>query len=67
MALFAIYSNKQAARYGSIIYTDTNGKEIEVTSVGSVKGCPLVEWPDKIDMGEVVKFVRQGRPDHILA
>ena len=55
---YAIYSEKQAAMAGTAEYTTPDGGTVIVTHVSDKPGCPTCLWDDKIDMGEVVKYVR---------
>jgi hypothetical protein len=56
--MFAVFSAKQKQCAGSSIYRRPDGSEVEVTSVGSEKGCPETKWQDKVDLGEVMSWVR---------
>lgn len=49
--LFAIYSAKQAEKYGKVEYTTQKGKTVIVTSVSDKRNCPGCHWDDKVDMG----------------
>jgi len=59
--LFAVFSAKQKECAGSSIYRRPDGSEVEVTCVGSKDGCPETKWDDKINLGEVVDWVRSQK------
>ena len=61
--MFAVFSAAQKQVVGSSIYRRADGSEVEVTSVGSADGCPATAWADKINLGEVVAYVR---PEHVV-
>ena len=56
------YSKIASESYGSCFYSDTNGKEVEVTGVyNSVEQAEeMYKWADKVCVGEVVKYLREG-------
>ena len=71
MSLYAIYSEKQRQailndridkignNHPSIVeYERANGERVLCTDVELKPGCPGCHWDDKVDLGEVVKFVR---------
>lgn len=54
---YAVYSEGQS-QYGVYEYSKLDGSTVWVTEVSARPGCPGNEWPDKVDLGEVVSFVR---------
>ena len=62
--LFAVFSAKQKQYAGSSIYRRPDGSEVEVTCVSSNEGCPETKWDDKVDLGEVVSWVRSEKIIH---
>jgi hypothetical protein len=60
MAKFAAYSEKQSV-FGTSFYRRPDGSIVEATCVEDTEGCPVgCMWPDKIDLGTVVEFVKFG-------
>lgn len=63
MIRYGVYSKTAAAEQGTLIYGCPKGSEIEVTAV---VGDPTARtWPDAELRGEVVKFLRFGRPGRL--
>jgi hypothetical protein len=60
MPKYGLYSAKAAAKHGTIFYRGADGNEVEVTAVESNPDC--YKWSDAENRGEVVGFVRDGRP-----
>lgn len=56
---YGVYSAKQGSLYGEYEYRTKEGKIVTVTEISCKKGCPNNAWPDKVDIGEVVEFVRR--------
>lgn len=55
---WAVYSEQQKARGGSVWYEAPNGERLEVTCVEDTRGCPRgCGWDDKIDVGWVGRFL----------
>lgn len=61
MTMYAIYSEQQA-EFGTFICRRLDGTEVEVTAVEKIRGCPDTKFSDKQDLGEVINFVREGKP-----
>lgn len=55
----AVFSREAATKYGFAIYERVDGTKVYVTSIGLNKEKILEDygWPDKVYVGEVVKFV----------
>lgn len=64
--LYGVYSQAASEQFGTVIYKGVNGSEVSVTAVYSDKESPDYKWPDKVLIGEVTQFVRQGRPSSSL-
>jgi len=58
---YGYYSATADRRHGSIIYLDSNGKEVRVTVVYKSKerGDGDYHFDDKVCVGPVVRFVRR--------
>lgn len=54
-----MFSEKAAERHGSVFWRHADGHEVEVTNVGDNADGYL--WDDKVIVGEVTEYVRQGR------
>ncbi len=59
---YGMYSAGMAEITGTLIYSTPSGEEVEVTSVGSDPNFSGIKLDDKILKGEVVKFLRDGKP-----
>ena len=63
MPTYGWYSAQSAAKgYGTFIYERADGTEVEVTQVSSDPAGSHYNWPDKVCVGEVTTFRRQGQP-----
>jgi hypothetical protein len=51
------YSEEADERIGHCLYLNTNNEEVKVTEVTDDE-TSTSEWDDKINVGEVVKYVR---------
>lgn len=56
---YGIYSDKQSKLTGIFLYLTPEGKTVKVTSVSDTPGVPSSHWDDKVDIGEVTKFVKR--------
>ena len=57
---YGFYSKEAAKLFGTVIYLDEEGKEVEVTEVcQSNKSSSL--WPDLVYVGQVDKYVRRTK------
>ena len=65
MAKYGFYSKRAASTgKGTSIWRKANGQETEVTHVdNNQKGKRCNFWKDIISRGEVIKFIRIGRPE----
>jgi hypothetical protein len=61
--MHAWYSAEAAEEFGTYIYSKADGTTVEVTAVYESKelGEEKYKWCDKVYLGEVDKYVRQGR------
>jgi len=58
---FGWFSQKSATLYGTVIYTDADGKEVECTEVTRSPIPPTTSlWEDMKPKGPVFDFVRRG-------
>ena len=57
---FGWFSQKSSTLYGTVIYTDADGKEVECTEVSDSPDLPLSLWEDLQPKGPVFNFVRRG-------
>ena len=56
--LYGIFSRKQAEVNGIIyIYRKPDGTNIECTEISPKQGSPNTAFDDKIDLGEVIKYI----------
>jgi hypothetical protein len=47
---------------GTSIYSTPDGREVEVSMVDDNPEGSGYSWPDKVSRGEVVEWLRRGRP-----
>lgn len=61
--LHGFYSEWAALQGGTVIYATQDGREVEVTGVYQTKekGKREYPWADKVYVGEVTKWLRDGR------
>jgi hypothetical protein len=57
----AWFSEEAANMCGSYIYADAEGNEVEVTACTVTRNGDSYGWPDKVYLGTVVRYVKQGR------
>ncbi len=57
--LYGYYSQMEAELYGSHIWAKPDGEPVEVSCVRN-EGVSVL-WPDAINMGRVVQFLRPGK------
>jgi hypothetical protein len=62
-ALCGWYSQEAAERFGSCFYSTPDGDEVEVTCVFATSDTADYRWSDKVNVGPVVAWLREGRPD----
>jgi hypothetical protein len=55
---YAVYSAQQARLYRVFEYQTPAGTTVLCTEVSPFPGAPNSTWTDKIDLGEVVSYVR---------
>jgi len=55
------FSKQMVERYGSVIYLDIDGKEVECTEVTNSPNPPFSAWNDLEPKGPVFDFVRRTR------
>ena len=61
------YSARAVEFCGSFFYQDLDGKEVEVTTVTDIgSGEDWYKWEDKVFVGIVTKFIREGVPRNKL-
>lgn len=60
----AWYSPTAAYYYGSVIYVREDGSEVEITCADYDLNYDY-RWSDKIYVGKVVKYLRNGREKNI--
>lgn len=58
--MYGVFSEKQSKLTGIFIYLIPDGTKVACTEVGSKRGAPGSVFDDKVDLGEVTKFVRKG-------
>ncbi len=65
--IYAVYSHKQSCSLDGrspsnqpivFEYEKPDGSKVLVTEVGPEPGCPNSKWDDKVDLGEVTRFIR---------
>jgi len=56
------YSPAAARDWGTAVYLNAAGEEVEVTAVYKPGNEVAYGWKDTICLGEVEKWVRSGRP-----
>jgi len=56
---YAVHSKTQKELVGECEYRKSNGQTVIVTHVEESPGCPNCQFPDKVDLGGVVSFVRR--------
>lgn len=61
LTFHAVFSEQAANTFGSSIYLNPDGKEVEVTNVYSSEENDNYNWVDKVYVGEVKTWLRQGR------
>lgn len=54
----AWYSEAHAEKHGTAIWQSVDGEELEVTFVGRGE---IFLWKDKVFLGYVTRYLRQGR------
>jgi hypothetical protein len=64
--LYGAYSVEAARRCGTHIYLRPDGTEVEITFVSLINHNSTYLWEDVVWVGEIVKFVRPGRPAQVL-
>jgi len=63
---YGAYSKEAAAQHGSEIYRTPDGKEVEVTTRSYDPDFSYYLWGDKLSVGEITQWIRQGQPSLIL-
>lgn len=58
---YGYYSEKGAEVGGTCFYLTPEGKEVEVSCAGLDREGTGYMWPDKVFVGEITEYVRQGR------
>lgn len=59
--LHGFFSEKAAELFGTSIYLDIDGNEIDVTAVSTSEEYPLYKWADKKYVGIITQYIRPGR------
>jgi len=57
---YGVYSSHAAKLYGSSIWRQLDGSEVEITSIYYNPSNPMRQWPDAKCLGEVAQFIRVG-------
>lgn len=59
----AYYSPTAAEKYGSFIYRNAEGSEVEITGVEpGLEDTGTYKWVDAVVVGPVLNYMRQGKP-----
>lgn len=59
--LYGFFSAKAEEAFGSVVYSDPNGKEVVVTVVDACAEYPEYNWPDVVTRGPVTTFLRRHK------
>jgi len=63
MIKHGFYSAKFSAQFGTKIWEDLHGQPVEVCFVDDDPMGAGYGWSDKVYVGPVVKYLREGMPD----
>ena len=57
---WGFFSATAYEKFGSFIWETPEGKEVEVTGITHEENGSSYKWPDKIPVGQVIKYVKAG-------
>jgi hypothetical protein len=60
MKMYGFYSKQAADRWGSHIYLNPAGEEVEITVIGDTPENSWYGWEDKKSCGEVTLYLHKG-------
>jgi len=60
------FSPRAAEDFGTFFYTTPSGETVEVTEVSTDPEGHGYKWSDKVAVGKVGEFIRQGREGRIV-
>lgn len=63
--MIGYYSAEQAEKFGTVIRQGPNGTEVECTCICSSTNCSECKWTDKVCVGEVGEYLRQGKVGNV--